>query len=148
MFRIKLNNLHIFFDEIKQIRIKTSVIRYRNHSGQFRFMKYVPAFLDAVESPSSYPCHSLGQWVSQWFIVSDLEIAVASPSFVSLLNTSRLKITWGKGGVPAMETLGQLIFALSPVNLMETDLRIFVDCFRTFWQRWERKQGLKLFTLL
>ena len=29
-----------------------------------------------------------------------------------------------------METLGQLIFALSPVNLMETDLRTFVDCCR------------------
>ena len=33
--------------------------------------------LDAIASPSTYPC----QWVSQWFIVSDLEIAIASPSF-------------------------------------------------------------------
>ena len=29
-----------------------------------------------------------------------------------------------------MEILGQLIFALSPVNLMGTDLRTFVDCCR------------------
>ena len=32
-------------------------------------------FLDAIVSPSSYPCQSVDQWVSQWFIVSDLEIA-------------------------------------------------------------------------
>ena len=48
----------------------------------------------------------------------------------TFLNTSLLKITLGKGGVPAMETLGPLIFALSPVNLMETDLSTFED-FRT-----------------
>ena len=37
-------------------------------------------FLDAIASPSSNPCVS----VSQWLIVSDLEIAIASPSFASL----------------------------------------------------------------
>ena len=35
-------------------------------------------FLDAIASPSSYPCQSVGQWVSESFIVSDLEIAIAS----------------------------------------------------------------------
>ena len=49
------------------------------------FNKYVKLshFLDAIASPSTYPC----QWVSQW--VSDsfrLEIAIASPSFASLFN--------------------------------------------------------------
>ena len=38
-------------------------------------------FLDVIASPSTYPC----QWVSQWVTVSDLEIAIASPSFASLL---------------------------------------------------------------
>ena len=37
-------------------------------------------FLDAIASPSTYPCQS----VSEWFIVSDLEIAIAYPSFASL----------------------------------------------------------------
>ena len=37
-------------------------------------------FLDVIASPSTYPC----QWVSEWFIVSYLEIAIASPSFASL----------------------------------------------------------------
>ena len=36
-------------------------------------------FLDAIAPPSSYPC----QWVGHWLIVSDLEIAIASPSFAS-----------------------------------------------------------------
>ena len=34
-------------------------------------------FLDAIASSSTYPC--------QWVIVSDLEIAIASPSCASLL---------------------------------------------------------------
>ena len=37
-------------------------------------------FLDATASPSTYPY----QWVGQWLRVSDLEIAIASPSFASL----------------------------------------------------------------
>ena len=39
--------------------------------------------LDAIASPSTYPRPWVGQWVSQWSIVSDLEIAIASPSFAS-----------------------------------------------------------------
>ena len=34
---------------------------------------------------SSPPCQSLGEWVSEWLIVSDLEISIASPSFANLL---------------------------------------------------------------
>ena len=41
-------------------------------------------FLDAKASPTTYPCQSVGQWVSEWVIVSDLVIAIASPSFASL----------------------------------------------------------------
>ena len=41
-------------------------------------------FLDAIASPSTYPCQSVSEWVSQWVIVSDLEIAIAYPSFASL----------------------------------------------------------------
>ena len=37
-------------------------------------------FLDAIASPSTYPC----QWVSGSLIVSDLEIAITSLSFASL----------------------------------------------------------------
>ena len=43
------------------------------------------SFLDAIASTSTYPCQSVSEWVSQWVIVSDLEIAIASPSFASLL---------------------------------------------------------------
>ena len=39
------------------------------------------AFLDAIASPNTYP----RQWVSQWLIVSDLEIAVASSSLFYLI---------------------------------------------------------------
>ena len=41
-------------------------------------------FLDAIASPSSYPCQWVSQSVSEWWLVSDLEIAIASPSFASL----------------------------------------------------------------
>ena len=41
--------------------------------------------LDAIASPSTFPCQSVGQWVSQWVIDSfRWEIAIASPSFASL----------------------------------------------------------------
>ena len=40
-------------------------------------------FLDAIASPSSYP---VGQWVSGSLVVSDFEIAIASPCFASLSN--------------------------------------------------------------
>ena len=39
-------------------------------------------FLDVIGSPSTYPC--------QWVIVSDLEIAIASPSFASLFMMASL----------------------------------------------------------
>ena len=44
----------------------------------FYFVKYIWqfVFLDAIASPSTYSC----QWVSGSLIVSDLEIAIASPS--------------------------------------------------------------------
>ena len=49
------------------------------------------SFLDAIASPSTYP---MGQWVSgsvsEWFIVSDLEIAIASPSFASFFLNVKL----------------------------------------------------------
>ena len=41
-------------------------------------------FLDAMASPRTYPCQSVGQSVSQSDIVSDLEIDIASPSFAIL----------------------------------------------------------------
>ena len=43
-----------------------------------------PPFSDAIASTSSYPCQWASEWVSEWLIVSDLEIAIASPSFASL----------------------------------------------------------------
>ena len=45
--------------------------------------------LDAIASTSTYPCQWVGQWVSEWFIVSDLEITIAFLSFVSLFNVHR-----------------------------------------------------------
>ena len=56
---------------------------------KFRLKDYTTDiwFLDAIAYPSTYPCQSVGQWV----IVSDLEIAIASPSFASLLYINRLK---------------------------------------------------------
>ena len=62
---------------------------------------YPSSFLDAIASPRSYPCQSLSEWV----IVSDLEIAIASPGFASLFrtkfarspNTSKWTLhTWNK----------------------------------------------------
>ena len=41
-------------------------------------------FLDAIASPSTYPCQWVSGSVSGSLIVSDLEIAIASPSFASL----------------------------------------------------------------
>ena len=44
-------------------------------------------FLDAIASPSTYPCQlAVGESDSQSLIVPDLEIPIASPSFVSLLS--------------------------------------------------------------
>ena len=40
---------------------------------------------DAIASPSTYPCQSVGESVSQSLIVSNLEIAIASQSFASLV---------------------------------------------------------------
>ena len=40
-------------------------------------------FLDAIAFPSTYPCQSVGQWLSESVIVSYLEIAIASPSFAT-----------------------------------------------------------------
>ena len=37
-------------------------------------------FFDAIASPSTYPCQSVGQSVSGLVIVSDLKIAIVSPS--------------------------------------------------------------------
>ena len=52
-------------------------------------------FLDAIASPSSYPCQPVSQWwVSEWLIVSDLEIAIASPSFASLFLIVCLLVAW------------------------------------------------------
>ena len=47
-------------------------------------------FLDAIASPCTYPCQSVGESVSEWLIVSDLEIAIASPNFASLLMLQHL----------------------------------------------------------
>ena len=46
----------------------------------------LPHFLDAIASPSTYPCQWVGESFRQWVIVSDLEIAIASPGFASLFN--------------------------------------------------------------
>ena len=46
-----------------------------------------------IASPSTYPC----QWVSGSLIVSDLEIAIASPSFAGLfLSYQVIKVREGK----------------------------------------------------
>ena len=62
-----------------------------------------PIFLDAIVSPSSYPCQSVGQWL----IVSDLEIAIASPSFASLFCEMWVYLSAGgheRGDVAAWNT--------------------------------------------
>ena len=41
------------------------------------------------------PCQSVGQWVSESVIVSDLEIAIAYPSFASLFCCCRYQTQWG-----------------------------------------------------
>ena len=62
----------------------------QNHTQPNRnLLKNVKFFLDAIVSPSTYPCHCqlVGQLVSEWFIVLDLEIAIESPSFASLFSS-------------------------------------------------------------
>ena len=41
---------------------------------------------DVFRCPSTYPCQSAGQWVSQSLIVSDLELAIGSLCFASLFS--------------------------------------------------------------
>ena len=53
-------------------------------SSPFDYELVFLLFLDAIAFPSTYPRQSVGQWVSEWVIVSDLEIAIASPNFASL----------------------------------------------------------------
>ena len=64
------------------IRIRIRLSKYYSLTSVYD--RYHILFLDAIASPSTYPCQWVGQWVSEWFIVSDLEIAIASPSFASL----------------------------------------------------------------
>ena len=69
--------------------IKWGTLNHKENSYYTGFKKInlqrnLNMFLDAIASPRSYPC----QWVSQWLIVSDLEIATASPSFASLFDWS------------------------------------------------------------
>ena len=70
-------------------------------------------FLDEIASPSSYPCQSVGQSVSESFIVSDLEIAIASLSFASLLG-NKILIIWGfwKSANTSFPTLRVLVSAI------------------------------------
>ena len=49
-------------------------------------IKHIKHLLFRCDSISYQVPLSVGDWVSEWLIVSDLEIAIASPSFVSLLN--------------------------------------------------------------
>ena len=72
-------------------------------------------FLDAMASPNTYTCQWVGRWVRQWFIVSDLEIVIASPRVASLLLRWRMYpeiqfwdicITGPEGG-GALPILGQ-----------------------------------------
>ena len=44
-----------------KVIIKTSPLRQ---------LRICDSFLDAIASPSSYPCQSVGQWVSEWVIDS------------------------------------------------------------------------------
>ena len=58
----------------------------RTQSSTTHWQGYVLG--DAIASPSTYPCQSVGEWVSDWLLVSDLEIAIASPSlfFIKFIN--------------------------------------------------------------
>ena len=68
---------------------------------------YNPPFLDAIASPSSYPCQSVGGSVSE--SVSDRFRcdAIASPSFVSLFITLSLILT---AGIPGGSNLGCMVY--------------------------------------
>ena len=72
--------------------IKKSQQLYQRHVSALRTNATNAChFLDAIKSPSTYPC----QWVGQSVIHSfRLEIAIASPSFASLF--TNLKLVKGK----------------------------------------------------
>ena len=53
------------------------------------------SFLDGIASPSSYPCHWVGQWVSGWLLV--LERAIASRDCELVLFTMRTTVFVGEG---------------------------------------------------
>ena len=65
-----------------QVRLDPSLGKYAGHSCGGTCARYM-CFLDTIASPSTYPCQSVGEWVCESFIVSDLEIAIASQSFAS-----------------------------------------------------------------
>ena len=68
---------------------KISLQKHNFHCGQMDllgdlFVDLDLFFLDAIASPSTYPC----QWVSESLKVSDLEIAITSPSLLSRVSLS------------------------------------------------------------
>ena len=77
-------------------------------------------FLFAIAPPSTYSC----QLVSESFIVSDLEIAIASPSFASLLNSE-------------LFTYSSQLFIFSPNQLFPPDQQRESSSRSTiFWIKW------------
>ena len=64
------------------------ILEAKTPIGWLNFWTSLFHFLDTIASPRSYPCQSVGEWVSEW--VLDLEIAIASPGFVSLFISPKL----------------------------------------------------------
>ena len=50
------------------------------------FLLYTLTFLDAIASPSSYPCQSVSEWVSQWLIVSGVMLSHLQALRVSFIS--------------------------------------------------------------
>ena len=58
-------------------------------------LSFNAVFLDAIASPSSYPCQSVGQWVSQSVIDSfRFGDSYRTSELCELVNNAKTKIEW------------------------------------------------------
>ena len=82
---VKLGPRMSFPCSISDSKSVTHLLTDRHVPSNFPFRCLFFQFLvDVIASPRTYPCQSVGGSVSEWLIGSDLEIAIASPSFASL----------------------------------------------------------------
>ena len=75
----------VVLKSLRSLKILEILVGYEQINGTYKLHSLAEGeVIFAIAYPNTYPCLSVGEWVSESFIVSDLEIAIASPSFASL----------------------------------------------------------------